>query len=445
MNKGVFSDDFTSVFGDKLTDIFSGGFPSHAGNFPEPTSVMDEPDTGGDSGDKGQVPFDLIIDFFEFDVAGPATQGMTDQSVAGTSSSLLSTDVADVAPMYIGKPDGGGGGGGGGNGGGKPKDDPPPPEPGISETPDTLYLAVGSAAELGADASNFYFSSDGAERVGTEASVADTIEAISGFDIALEFVDDVGSIWSQAIINAANFFTKFIVEGLFVEVDDNGVAKADGLITPPDGSVYWDDLWIKIEVGDYSPGVIAAAGPDQFWPGGASTTGEALPGMGTLTIDVDFLSTMTIKQATLIATHEMMHVLGFGTIWGQSSIFAPWNHDLFNRKGDYTGASANTAYNAEFSSDGGKMPKLAAEDSGGSGTAGGHWETDLAVHANDPLGVLIDDDFSFELMTGWIDTTNSDAVYLSDTSLAVLEDLGYVVDWSVDYVHDSYDFDYGVA
>jgi hypothetical protein len=164
-----------------------------------------------------------------------------------------------------------------------------------------------------------------------------------------------------------------------------------------------------------------------------------------MTIDTD-IQDMSLENATLIATHEMMHVLGVGTLWGQSSFipFAPYNHDLVASDGTYLGDAANAVYAREFEPDAGTvLPALAVENDGGSGTAGGHWETDLAVNAVTAPGdggTGYTDDFAYELMTGWIDLANPQAAYLSDTSLAVLEDLGYAVDWTVDYQYDDYNF-----
>lgn len=420
------------VGGEILGDIFAS-FPGNG------SSVANLPDWYEDL---FSIELDGSSD--EFELIQPSYQGTAGETPS--SGGFLTATDAIVPTMAAGKPgDGGGSGGGGSKGGGKPSE--PPAEPSVSENnPDQVLVDTGTAAELGASGGNFYFSSDGSERVGT------TIDAISGFDIVLEYVGDWSSslaqTWQTALEKSADFFTSFISEGLFVEADSNGTAMADSLIN--NGSVYWDDLWIQIDIGDIpTDGVLASAGPTTFWGAAAGTTSGWMPAAGSMSIDTD--NTLTVDQATLIATHEMMHVLGVGTLWGQSNaLLAPYNHDLVNNRGIYTGTAANSAYSAEFVSDAGRMPKLAVENNGGSGTAGGHWETDLAVSAlNTPSepnsSEFFSGDFAYELMTGWIDLSNPQTAYLSDTSLAVLEDLGYTVDWSVDYQYDNYTFDYGLT
>ena len=319
----------------------------------------------------------------------------------------------------------GGGGGGGGGGRGKPA----PSDP-VTLTDGYNYTLPTGAAE---PSGSMYFSDNGGARSGTLE------EALGGFDIAISFLGDwtstLAETWSTALIRSADFFTSFITEGLYV----NEGTFADSAIT--DGSAWWDDLLIEVSFDNLAPGALASAGPSNFWP--TNSDGDYIPAKGSITIDTD-IQNMSLENATLIATHEMMHVLGVGTIWGQSSFFTPWNHDLVASDGSYLGVAANEVYASEFEADdGGLLPALAVENDGGSGTAGGHWETDLLVNAVTTPGegaTGYTDDFAYELMTGWIDLNNPQAAYLSDTSLAVLEDLGYTVDWNVDYQYDDYSF-----
>lgn len=79
----------------------------------------------------------------------------------------------------------------------------------------------------------------------------------------------------------------------------------------------------------------------------------------------------------------------------------------------FNGAAANEAFAAEFPDIHATAGGLGVfvETDGGPGTAGGHWD---------------DDTFGAELMTGYL---NQSGNYLSDMTIASLEDLGYETIW----------------
>jgi hypothetical protein len=118
-----------------------------------------------------------------------------------------------------------------------------------------------------------------------------------------------------------------------------------------------------------------------------------------------FLDSTDLKDHSLSGTwdaiilHEIGHALGFvGGLFGVLGL---------TDGGHFTGANAEAAY-------GGPVP---LEDTGGSGTAGSHWdEATLA-----PNGQLM----SNELMTGFF--VPGETTLLSDTTIGALADLGYHV------------------
>ena len=101
-----------------------------------------------------------------------------------------------------------------------------------------------------------------------------------------------------------------------------------------------------------------------------------------------------------IILHEMGHALGLvGSIFNQLG--------LVDSSGNFIGANAEAAY-------GGPVP---LEDSGGSGTAGSHWdEVNFAPNGQQ---------MSNELMTGYF--VPGEVTLLSDTTVGALADLGYTV------------------
>jgi hypothetical protein len=135
--------------------------------------------------------------------------------------------------------------------------------------------------------------------------------------------------------------------------------------------------------------------------------------------------------------HEMIHVLGFGTLWDigtEGGVVSGWdtlvtdqlyvfnngtrqpNDDVYGYA--YTGTEVTKELEENDSYwliDGQRM--AAVESSGGAGTARGHWSE--AFYDN-------------EIMTGYInslgDGANVGANYMADITIAALSDLGYVLE-----------------
>ena len=106
-----------------------------------------------------------------------------------------------------------------------------------------------------------------------------------------------------------------------------------------------------------------------------------------------------------VVLHEMMHSLGFGTIWGpdaQDEVAAPDGADP-----RYTGAMGEAEYAALGATD--AAPGAPVENTGGTGTRGSHWRESV---------------FHTELMTGWADGT----MPMSRVTIGALKDFGYDVD-----------------
>lgn len=226
------------------------------------------------------------------------------------------------------------------------------------------------------------------------------------FNITVEFY---GSLWTtelhEAFVASADYLSSIIVEGLPQDTY-LGSFYADQQV-----EFTADDLVIEAHLTDIdgSGGILGQAGPTYARSSDGSTI-DGLPVAGIMEFDVadatDLLGSGLWDDTVF---HEMMHVLGFGTLWD----FENWNlvgdqllliDDNGTRRpvDDVTGyaylGDANTHY------DGGDF--LVVESGGGSGTARGHWSE--SVHAN-------------EIMTGYINSSN----YLADFTVAALADLGY--------------------
>ncbi len=101
----------------------------------------------------------------------------------------------------------------------------------------------------------------------------------------------------------------------------------------------------------------------------------------------------------------MLHSVGFGTVWSYLGLLdgAGTENPLF------TGAAATYTYERDY----GALDALGVpvEQDGGSGTRDSHWD---------------DETFDNEIMTGYIDQAN----YLSEMTVASLEDTGYETVWN---------------
>ncbi|PWK54905.1 leishmanolysin [Roseicyclus mahoneyensis] len=199
----------------------------------------------------------------------------------------------------------------------------------------------------------------------------------TGFDIVLNYSGDSNYL---SIFEAAVAVWERVIIGDLPDV----------------GSI--DDLWIDVTVEhiDGRGGVLGYASVTHL----RSSSDGGLPYKGYMVFDEVDLASMPLSEAIDVAIHEIAHVLGFGLLW---SSFGLTSGAL------YTGANAVR----EFIAAGGQTNYIPLETEGGAGTAYYHWDEDI-------LGR--------EIMTGYL---NSGENYLSAITIGAMEDLGYVVDYTV--------------
>jgi hypothetical protein len=99
-------------------------------------------------------------------------------------------------------------------------------------------------------------------------------------------------------------------------------------------------------------------------------------------------------------THEMLHVIGFGTLWGEVGISGSC--------GSYAGANANAEYRAITG-----CSSVPIEQDGEPGTKCGHWD-EVCLQT--------------ELMTGYLN--HGSTIPLSRITIGSLEDIGYHVNYN---------------
>ena len=236
-----------------------------------------------------------------------------------------------------------------------------------------------------------------------DPAVDDSLE----YNVTIEFYGDG---WTtelmQAFIDGADFLSSVIDED---RPDYDPDADPNNFFDQPIDDILISASLVNI---DGPGGVLGRAGPTHiiYDPSAGDTSSDALPFAGIMEFDIaDAETFLASGQWSDIVMHEMMHVLGFGTLWERTGVVEmtiddngtrrPWDDTIdYN----YLGLSA-TAEND------GIAPEVEAD--GGSGTAGGHW--DEVAYDN-------------YLMTGYINDTN----IFTSMSIGSLEDLGYNIDWA---------------
>lgn len=161
-----------------------------------------------------------------------------------------------------------------------------------------------------------------------------------------------------------------------------------------------DDVSITIRTQrmDGVGNVLGESGPEAMRAGRGG-----LPYLGTVVIDTADIAQMESGGELLtVLTHEIAHVLGFGTLWTSQGLLSGTR----TSNPVFTGAQAVAEYNEVFGTDASGVP---VEAGGGTGTALGHWR--LSVFGN-------------ELMVGYIQDGD---MPLSSITVAAMADLGYEV------------------
>lgn len=215
--------------------------------------------------------------------------------------------------------------------------------------------------------------------------------ATSPFTIEVRFVGGLTPAQQAAFASAADRWTTMIVGDLpSVEVDNEII----------------DDVLILAQGKDIdgTGRILGQAGPTHLRPLAAGAT-ALLPAKGIMSFDSADLETMETDGTLLdVITHEMGHVLGIGTVWKDKKLVV----GLTTQNPTFSGAAAMREY--AVLRGGGSLRPVPVEDTGGSGTFGGHWRESV---------------FRNELMSGFITEPDNP---LSRMTVASLGDLGYDVD-----------------
>lgn len=235
----------------------------------------------------------------------------------------------------------------------------------------------GSTTDTGGTTSGTGETNTGSTDPNTHVSGLDTPD---GYNIELVFEGTWDNALKQIVINAAELLSDIITDDI---PNHNGV----------------DDVRIQLYLDDSSAslgrGGVFVSRPDSLLPSDGyvifNTTGA--------------LAALDGGYFDELATHELLHALGFGTNWDVMGLVDDHQGDL-----RFNGTNATGVYNTLFSDIAAGDPLatdgVPLESEGGPGTIGKHW--DEATFGN-------------EIMTGSL--SGNDLV--SDLTVAALEDMGY--------------------
>jgi Leishmanolysin len=167
------------------------------------------------------------------------------------------------------------------------------------------------------------------------------------------------------------------------------------------------DLVVFAEVTpiDGAGGVLGSSGPC------AERSTSNLPAVGTMQFDTaDLPALERTGQLVATITHEMGHVLGFGTIWSDAGLTSGTG----TTDPIFTGTEALAQWPPFATALGYAGRPVPLENTGSAGTRDVHWRESV---------------FHAELMTGFIEAAGV-PMPLSKMTVASLKDLGYQVDYS---------------
>lgn len=220
-------------------------------------------------------------------------------------------------------------------------------------------------------------------------------DAAGQLDIQLHFQEGLTPS-QQAIFSTSEFFWESMLRGYQPGITLDSIS-----------------ITVSGEAIDGVGNVLGTAGPTTTTKQGGFTLSTG----GTMrfdTADLDNLEEGGSLQDVIL--HEMVHVLGFGTLWDFGL-----NHVYSEGSGQYTGAAALAAYKTEFNQPDATF--VPVELGGEEGTSDGHWdenEKGIGITGiTDPSGR----DLRNELMTGWL----NEPTFVSEMTLQSFTDIGFAV------------------
>ena len=274
-----------------------------------------------------------------------------------------------------------------------------------STTTDANGIAQVGSWTLGAAGSNVLRATAQGTGISGNPVTFTALPASSSFDIVVRFIGEPTPGQRDAVAAAQARWESLILGDL----ENVRLRAAEGTCGSDSPAV--DDLiddvviFVMLEPIDGPGGVLGSAGPCYIRNANALTV---LGAMRFDSADLGELEAEGLLEAVIL--HEMGHVLGFGSLWSLQGLLADPSlpEDEVPADPHFTGPQAIAAFN-EVGGAAYPLGKVPVENTGGEGTADGHWRESVLGN---------------ELMTGFVDPGSNP---LSKVTLAALADQGYAV------------------
>jgi hypothetical protein len=214
-----------------------------------------------------------------------------------------------------------------------------------------------------------------------------------------DMTDDQKALFTNAAARIDAIIVGAIPDVSYANVTVSNVCGISGLPTISE-TIHSIIIYASVQSIDGPSGILAESGPCLLRSGG-----HFFPSVGVMLFDSADLASMQ-QQGILqdVITHEMLHSVGFGTIWDVNG--------LLLAAGTVNSAFAGAQARAGCVGDGGASvcaSTVPVENDGIPGTADAHWRESV---------------FGSELMTGFV---NFGGMPLSAITVGSLADLGYTV------------------
>lgn len=237
---------------------------------------------------------------------------------------------------------------------------------------------------------------------------APTAPVSSEYDLNLTWLGTPPSAAIQASFTRASARIRGIVVGGLTPVSlpegFTNVSQCDANLTGfpdvPEGAIDGLDIYVRVQEIDGAGNVLGNAGPCLV-----RQADNYKPALGVMRLDEADLASLSTARLDALILHEMLHVVGIGTVWSDNALLIGDGTD----DARFIGAQARSACADVHGGTTTCATNVPVHSADGAGSAYSHWRETI---------------FGTELMTPFL---NGTVIPLSEMTIRSLADMGYVV------------------